>query len=291
MNATHAWAARTVDPAATVTAVACPTGPNGPQLLTLDTPGGTTRAVLRTAPADEVGRLATEAAALSAAAEAGVPAPRLIAYDETGADAGVVAVLSTFVPGSSRIAEEPDEERLRAVGRATAVLATTQARASPALPRRERSLSDVDFDHSGSPLLTDAGALLMELPVPAGPEVLVHGDLWQGNTMWEGNTLTALIDWDAAGVGHPGVDLGNVRCDAAVLYGLPAARVVLDGWLAAADEPEWLAYFDVVAAVSTPADLGWFLPSMRAQGRTDLAAEVTTSRRDAFLRAALEVIG
>lgn len=290
MNTTHAWAARAIHPAASVVAVDRPTGELGPQLLTLDTPRGPARAVLRTAAPEQAGRLVTEAAALSAAAAAGVPAPRLIAYDETGASTGSVAVLSTFVGGSSQIAAEPDDERLRATGRAVAVLAGTRAQATPALPRRDRSLADVDFDHSGNPLLLEARAALDELPMPAGPEVLVHGDLWQGNTMWDANTLTALIDWDAAGVGHPGIDLANVRCDAAVLFGVPAAHTVLDGWREVADDPEWLAYFDVVAALSTPADIGAFLPAMRAQGRADLSAATTTQRRDDYLREALQAL-
>ena len=288
MNTAHSWAARAVHPTATVTAVEHPSGPSGPELLTLMSPAGTTRAVLRTASAPA--RLATEAAALLAAADAGVPAPRLLAYDETGAEAGRVAVLSTFVPGSSLIASAPDPGRLRAVGRVAAMLATKPTRASPSLPRRDRSLSDVDFDHTGNVLLTDARAALDALPVPDGPEVLVHGDLWQGNTMWEGNTLTAVIDWDAAGVGHPGIDLGTLRCDAAVLYGPPAAATILDGWREAAEAPEWLAYFDVLAAISTPADMGWFLAAIHRQGRTDLDAATATSRRDAYLREALAAL-
>jgi aminoglycoside phosphotransferase (APT) family kinase protein len=47
---------------------------------------------------------------------------------------------------------------------------------------------------------------------------LTHGDLWYGNTLWTGNAdLTAVLDWDAAGIGSPGVDLGSVRLDAAAL--------------------------------------------------------------------------
>jgi aminoglycoside phosphotransferase (APT) family kinase protein len=171
------------------------------------------------------------------------------------------------------------------------MLATKPARASPSLPLRTRSLSDVDFDHSTSPLLTHARTTLNALPIPAGPQVLVHGDLWQGNTMWEGDELTAVIDWDAAGVGHPGIDLGTLRCDAAVLYGPPAADTVLMGWREAADDPEWLPYFDLLAALCTPADMSAFLPAIHRQGRADLDARTATSRRDAYLRDALEAIG
>lgn len=282
MNTTHTWAAQAVHPAAAVVDVDYPSGPSGPELLTLESPEGTTRAVLRTV--SDSARLATEAAALQAAAEAGVPAPRLIAATPD-------AILTTFVPGSSQIASTPDPDRLRAVGRIAAMLATKPSRASPNLPLRSRSLSDVDFDHSASPLLTHARAVLDALPVPGGPQVLVHGDLWQGNTMWEGNALTAIIDWDAAGVGHPGIDLGTLRCDAAILYGPPAARTVLEGWCSAADDPPWLPYYDILAAVCTPADMSSFVDAIHRQGRTDLDTHTATERRDAYLRDALEAIG
>jgi aminoglycoside phosphotransferase (APT) family kinase protein len=35
-----------------------------------------------------------------------------------------------------------------------------------------------------TPLLARAEQQVSELPVPGGTTVLVHGDLWQGNTLW-----------------------------------------------------------------------------------------------------------
>ena len=42
--------------------------------------------------------------------------------------------------------------------------------------------------------------------------------------------MTGLIDWDNAGPGDPGVDLGSLRCDAAICYGTQAITDVLQGW-------------------------------------------------------------
>lgn len=57
---------------------------------------------------------------------------------------------------------------------------------------------------------------------------LTDGDLWYGNTLWdEGGALTVLLDWDAAGIGSPGIDLGSVRLDAALYYGQDAATEIL----------------------------------------------------------------
>jgi aminoglycoside phosphotransferase (APT) family kinase protein len=120
---------------------------------------------------------------------------------------------------------------------------------------------------------------------PAG---LVHGDLWHGNMLWDDGRVTAVLDWDCAGVGPAGIDLGSLRCDAAWCYGTEAAEHVLHGWEAeagrAADD---VPYWDAVAGLACPPDMGWFPASMAAQGRPDLTRDVLLERRDVFLQAAL----
>lgn len=85
-----------------------------------------------------------------------------------------------------------------------------------------------------TPLLDDAGERLSGLEAPRGRTVFVHGDLWQGNTLWEGERCVGVIDWEVAGAGQPGVDLGRLRWDAAMLFGAPAAEEIRAGWEEAA---------------------------------------------------------
>jgi hypothetical protein len=60
------------------------------------------------------------------------------------------------------------------------------------------------------------------------------------------------------------------------------------GWEAAAGPPAGdLFYWDAVAALASPPDMGGFPVSMAAQGRPDLTREVMVQRRDVFLSAAL----
>jgi hypothetical protein len=49
-----------------------------------------------------------------------------------------------------------------------------------------------------------------------------------------------------------------------------------------------VAHWDVVAALSTPPDMGWFPDAIAGQGRPDLGQDLLVRRRDAFLRAALD---
>ena len=71
-------------------------------------------------------------------------------------------------------------------------------------------------------LLHTADELVRRRGHPAGPTVFVHGDIWGGNTMWDGDTCVGLIDWKTAGVGDPGVDLGELRMQMALEYGADA---------------------------------------------------------------------
>jgi aminoglycoside phosphotransferase (APT) family kinase protein len=106
--------------------------------------------------------------------------------------------------------------------------------------------------------------------------------------MWQDGVLTGVLDWDCAGVGHPGVDLGELRCEVNLMYGLEAADLVAAGWEEAAGRsaPD-LAYWDVVASLSTPPDVSAWLAVTADQGRGDLDGPTLNARRDEFLKAAL----
>jgi hypothetical protein len=89
-------------------------------------------------------------------------------------------------------------------------------------------------------------------------------------------------------VGPPGIDLGSLRCDATWCHGVEAAGHILRGWEEEAGRPaSEVPYWDAVAALVSPPDMGWFPLSMADQGRPDLTREVMLERRDAFLDAAL----
>lgn len=244
----------------------------------------------------ESARMATEAAALAAAERLGVAAPRLLAADLTGVAAGVLALLITEVPGSSRIPGDVRPERLCAFGAAVAQLSAVPLEPTPELPRRHRSLEDQDFaalraGAASGPLLEAAADRVAGRPDPEAPTVLVHGDLWHGNVMWVGDEVTGIIDWDAAGAGPAGIDLGGARCDAAILFGPAAPEHVLTGWESVAGRAaDDVAYWDLIAALGTQPDMAAWIPAIHDQGRTDLSADDLNCRRDAFLRAALDAL-
>jgi aminoglycoside phosphotransferase (APT) family kinase protein len=250
------WAVRAAAPGAEVVAVRGLRDGGSPWLVRLGRRGRERSVVLRVGGDQDRPGLRTEVAALRLAAGHDLPAPRLLAAE---LDGDPPAVLVERVEGSSAIPADRPPGRLRTLGRTAARLHAVALTPSPALPRRDRPIASVDFAalrrRQPRPLLAEAEERVAGLAA-AEADVLVHGDLWQGNALWRGDSLAGLVDWDCAGVGPPGVDLGSLRCDAAVCFGMEAANDVRRGW-----EEE--------------------------AGRPDLTRDILVRRRDAFLRDAL----
>jgi aminoglycoside phosphotransferase (APT) family kinase protein len=291
------WAIRMLVPGGSLVGVTALREGGPPWLVRVRSANGVVEGVLRPGgpPGDEARRrlASIELAALGMCERHGVPAPRVLAADLDGIEAGETAMLFSVLPGRSRIPIEATRERLLALGAAVATLRDVALSPSRELPERDRSLSDYDFatDRPETPsaaLLRDAEAVVAAKPTPAYKAVLVHGDMWQGNTMFVGDEVVGFIDWDCAGAGPHGIDLACIRCDAAIMFGGPAAGVVLEGWEQRARMPAGdVAYWDVVAGLSTPTDMGYWTRPIHDQGRTDLTAGMLNARRDEFLRDAL----
>jgi aminoglycoside phosphotransferase (APT) family kinase protein len=270
---------------------------HGPWLLNVTVSNQQLRAVLRVGDSADHQlrqRFATEAAALTVAARHAVPAPRLIAVDLTGRQTATLAILTTALPGNSLIPASRPRDRLRRLGAVAARLHAISLPPSDRLPLRSRPLPDVDFvahrAASGTTsLLTEAETRLDQLSVPTDRSVFVHGDLWLGNTMWTDGEFSGVVDWDCAGAGPPGIDIGTLRFDAATLFGTDAADDILDGYQAATGQPvDHIAYWDVVAGSCTLADMAYCLANLHQRGRADLDADTLNARRDQFLAGALQ---
>jgi aminoglycoside phosphotransferase (APT) family kinase protein len=251
--------------------------------------------VLRVVGADRVPETAIEVAAMTCAARAdgsALPVAELLGYD-LGEQTGYGLLLTTCVRGTSMIPLVADPQQLRGLGAAAARISSVTLPPAPELPVRSRPIEAEDFAgmrtaQGASDLLRAAEVAVAQARPAHGALGLVHGDLWHGNTLWDDGRLAAVLDWDCAGVGPAGIDLGSLRCDAAWCHGIESAEEVLQGWEAEAGRPATdVAYWDAVAALASPPDMGWFPTSMACQGRPDLTRAVMLQRRDTFLEAAV----
>ena len=260
------------------------------------TPWLTPRVVLTLGTVGDPG-LATEVAALDVALAHRLPAPRVVAADPTGSEVGQPAMVQTWITGESRVPGPGEPSRGRDLGRAAAAIHAVELAPSAPLPVRASSLATVPFETLPVPaaaadLFAEVRAAVAATPAPSGPTGFVHGDLWQGNTLWDDGEHVGTLDWDHAGVGHPLVDLGSLRWDLAVLGGGGHDDVVA-GWSEVSGTtltPEEVARGDLVAVLASVPDLSLWLPNFHAQGRPDLTLEVVTARRDAFARSALDAL-
>jgi aminoglycoside phosphotransferase len=292
---TLAWAERCLAPGARIVGATRLGGHTGPWRLRVRRSGDLFAVVLRVGDPQSVNerrRFGVEAAALPAAERYGVAAPRLIGCDLTGQDASQLAVLSTHLPGVNTVPRSASRHRLAALGRAAASLSLATPDEAE-LPVRQRPLADLDFDRerrtgASTPLLDEAARVLAASSVPTSSNVLVHGDCWQGNLLWDGEVFTGFVDWDAAGVGQPGLDLGSLRFDAALYYGLDQLDAITEGWLAVGCAPiDNLAHWDLAAALASPTDLTKWMPIISTPGRHDLDNATIMSRRNEFVTSAL----
>ena len=282
-----AWAAGQVGPDAVLLESAGLRDGGSPWRLLIGNDGLTHAAILRVGTADDVETTGLERAAMIWARAHGIPVPAVLS-DETPEPLLLIEQIS----GSSAIPLERTTARLEQMG---AIAARIHAAPPPVL--RLRSIIGVDFAglrrSAPDPLWTRAEAAVEGWAPDPDADGFMHGDLWMGNTLWtDDHLLAAVIDWDCAGRGPAGVDLGSARLDALTAYGEGAEDDVLRGWEGeaghAADD---VARWDVVAALCTPPDMGWFTTAIQGQGRPDLTREVLVERRNAFLESALNELG
>ena len=296
---TIAWAERCLGPRSSIVDARRLGGSTGPWLLRVHGASGIESVVLRDGDphsANERSRFDVEAAALQAAEDLHIAAPRLIGHDLTGAQSSRLAILGTHLTGDNTIPPTATHDRLTALGRAAASLNRTPPN-DTGLPVRQRPLADLDFASeraagNTTELLEEADDFLADGPPAVVANILVHGDCWQGNTLWQHGRFTGFVDWDAAGIGQPGLDLGTLRFDVALYFGLDGLDAVTQGWTGSGCPPiDGIAYWDVLAALSSPTDLSSWTPTINSPGRPDLDTRTLTTRRDDFIKAALSDAG
>jgi aminoglycoside phosphotransferase (APT) family kinase protein len=88
---------------------------------------------------------------------------------------------------------------------------------------------------------------------------LIHLDYWSGNILWEGGQITAVVDWEEAAYGDPGIDVAYCRMEL-FLEGMDAAAdTLLQVYEENVGQPVAnLGYWELAAAARPMLDLdGW----------------------------------
>jgi aminoglycoside phosphotransferase (APT) family kinase protein len=169
----------------------------------------------------EVGRehVRREASACRLLAGSAVPAPQLLASDTDGSGAGGFANLLTWIPGQTRL----DRLGPGAVAAWAALAATVHAQAvpmeqrPPAFTFRGPARPQVP-DWARWPRLWRTAIDLWEAGPPATAHGLLHRDFHLGNTLWQGDAVSGLVDWAESSWGPPDLDVAHACADLAMLH-------------------------------------------------------------------------
>ena len=85
--------------------------------------------------------------------------------------------------------------------------------------------------HTDTDVTTADERRLLALLTPYWPlphkntPVVLHGDYWPGNTLWQDGRLTAVIDWEDTRRGDPLFDVSNARFEILMLFGAEIMEV------------------------------------------------------------------
>jgi aminoglycoside phosphotransferase (APT) family kinase protein len=175
--------------------------------------------------AHEPGLVDDEVRALEAARDVlGDVVPKPVAWDPSGADAGVPALLMTYLRGTAHI-HGLDPVRLAEP--------LTRLHAAPlpsGLPAYRSWLRAADVRVPEWSARPEAWARLVErttAPEPPGAVRFLHRDFHPGNLLWQEGQLSGIVDWANACQGPRGVDLAHTRCNLALVDGVEAAEQFL----------------------------------------------------------------
>ena len=174
-------------------------------------------------PADwgETGRehVRREALACRLLADSALPVPRLVASDPDGASAGGPANLMTWRPGRVRL-DRLDPAAITALAQLAVAVhrhPVPAERQPPTFSFRRPTVPTVPGWARWPGLWRQAIDLRAAGPPPTSYGLL-HRDFHLGNTLWQNDTITGLIDWAETSWGPPDLDVAHICSDFAMLH-------------------------------------------------------------------------
>lgn len=115
--------------------------------------------------------------------------------------------------------------------------------------------------------------------------VLLHGDYWPGNVLWQNGKLAGVIDWEDAQFGEPLADLANARLELLWAFGEDAMRSFTDVYRSVTTiEFVNLPYWDLCTSLRHTFDIAEFASNQDEADRM-------LRQHDWYVDLALEAIG
>ncbi|HLW00463.1 MAG TPA: phosphotransferase [Ktedonobacterales bacterium] len=232
----------------------------------------------------------------------GVPAPLPLYLDDTGAILGTSGIVVSFAPGKQNANPATPVRWARTLA---IMLARIHAISCEQNERGERpaeclldgnseaiwfaqteAVPDSLLAHEDGPSLwREVHALRQQLrPVPAR---LLHVDYWPGNILWQGEQISAVLDWEEAAYGDPGYDVAYGYLHLQLLGLEHAARTFLEVYEVEAEHRvENLGFWELAAAARPMPDPARLIPQYSALGAPPCTSKVIRERLRQFIATA-----
>lgn len=199
----------------------------------------------------------------------GVPAPKPLYLDEDGALLGTPGIVTSFVPGKQIMSPSDPLNWARALA-----VMLARIHSIPCDKAAKRFLLDANseavwFLRSGVvPDYMSAhpdGALVWQAVRDLLPNIqqiepaLVHLDYWRGNILWDRGRITAIVDWEEAGYGDPGIDVAYCHMEMFIMGMREASDEFLKAYEAEmGQQAANLGFWELAAAARPMTDIaGW----------------------------------
>lgn len=201
---------------------------------------------------------AHEAAVLTKAAAAELPAPRLVAV--TGAKDGLTtpALLMTHIAGSV-VLPSPDEAQSADfavwLDRLAAALASIHRQRADDVPWQFHSWVEPGAlsvpSWATEPERWEQAIAIWRGPPPGDEPVFIHRDYHPVNVLWRDGEVSGIVDWANACAGPAGVDVAHCRLNLSLMYGPEAAAAFLAGYRQHAPGYVHHPYWDIDGLLNT----------------------------------------
>jgi aminoglycoside phosphotransferase (APT) family kinase protein len=188
-----------------------------------------------------------------------VLAPRLIAVDPTGHEAGVPAVLMGRLAGGIDWEPANLDQYLLRLAEPLPTIHAVPVPGGTVLPpyqpyERGRELGPPPWTRF--PRAWARAIELYEGPPPHTDRVFVHRDFHPGNVLWRRRRVSGIVDWQSASVGAPEVDVGHCRSNLVDHFSVPVADRFLAMWQTLSGRTDYHPYWDVAVVVGPPDGYG-----------------------------------
>ncbi|WAU81957.1 aminoglycoside phosphotransferase family protein [Streptomyces sp. Qhu-G9] len=240
-----------------------------------------------------------EADALPLLAETGVPAPRLVAVDPTGAQCAYPSLLMTHLTGRTVLDDEGLEARVPLLARQLVAIHEVRPAERPPEYVALTTADTVVVPKGADAALWAAAIDVIRKPAPPYEGRFLHRDFHPGNVLFDvppespaDARITGVVDWATTSWGPADLDVAHCSTNLALLHG-PAwglrfaeAYEEAGGMLAAAANER--LYWRVRDGLACSEEVQSVAQSWREAGRTELTTRAVVERLDSYVTALMD---